>query len=236
MFVDFHSHILPGIDDGARDIDESVEILDKMADDQVDIVVASSHFYPHEMSVEKFLERRNNAFERLKPYLKPHHPEILLGAEVLFSSSIVDSKYLEELCIQGTDYLMLEMPYVRLTQSIIDSVEELVDSARVRVMIAHIERYLSFTSYSELENLMSLDVIGQLNSKSFDDRKKRKNCLKLIKQGYAHVMGTDFHRIDRGDLPLSFGYDVMTKKLSDEAVDRFLNNSYNVIKNRDLED
>lgn len=236
MFIDFHSHILPEIDDGSRSIEESVKILDKMAEDSVDIVVATPHFYCHEISAEKFLDRRNRTYERLKPYLKPEHPRILLGAEVLYSSSLIENKLLPLLCIQGTDFLLLEMPYVKLTNSIIEGVEELADNPKIKLMIAHIERYLNFTSYSELEKLMSLDVIGQLNSKSFEDRKKRKNCIKLIKQNFAHVIGTDFHRIDRGDLPLSYGYDVVAKKLSDEAADRMLDNSVKVLKNAEIDD
>lgn len=236
MFIDFHSHILPGIDDGSRTIEESLGILDKMAEDQVDVVIATPHFYPDEISAGNFLKRRNEAFERLKPHLKPNHPEILLGAEVLLSSSLADNKYLSDLCIQGTEYLLLEMPYVRLTKSIIESVEEIVDCSNVKVMIAHVERYLKFTSYDDIEELMSLEVIGQLNSKSFEDRKKRKICLKLLKDNYAHVIGTDFHRIDRGDKPLSFGYDVVAKKMSDETVDRLLDNAMKVIKNKDIEE
>lgn len=236
MFIDFHSHILPGIDDGSRTIEESIAILDKMAEDQVDIVIATPHFYPHEVSAEKFLQKRNEAYERLKPYLKPHHPEILLGAEVLFSSSLSDNKYLSDLCIQGTEFLLLEMPYVRLTKSIIEGVEELADTPHLKLIIAHVERYLSFTSFDDVEKLMSLDVIGQLNSKSFDDRKKRKYSIKLIKQNMAHVIGTDYHRIDRGDMPLSFGYDVVAKKMGDEAVDRLLDNGYKLIKNKDIDE
>lgn len=236
MFIDFHSHVLPGIDDGSRTIDESIAILDKMADDQVDIVVATPHFYPHEISAEKFLKNRNDAYEKLKPHLKSRHPQILLGAEVLFSSSLSDNKYLSDLCIQGTEYLLLEMPYVRLTKSIIEGVEELADSSDIKIVIAHVERYLSFTSFDDVEKLMSLDVIGQLNSKSFDDRKKRKYSIKLIKQNMAHVIGTDYHRIDRGDMPLSFGYDVVAKKMGDEAVDRLLDNGYKLIKNKDIDE
>lgn len=236
MFVDFHSHILPQIDDGSRSIEESVQILELMAEDAVDVVVATPHFYFHEMSVSHFIERRNRAYEKLVPYLKPTYPKILLGAEALYSSALVDSPDLEKLCIQGTDYLLLEMPYIKLTRSIIDGVEELADSGRVSVMVAHIERYLNYTDYSDLEKLMSLDVIGQLNSRSFENRKTKKNCFRLFKQGFAHVMGTDFHRIDRGDLPLSFGYECIAKKFSDSAADRLMNNSSLVLDNRDMDE
>lgn len=236
MFIDFHSHILPEIDDGARSVEESVAILDKMAEDEVDIVVATPHFYPHRMSAEKFLEKRNKAYEKLKPYLKENHPQVLLGAEVLLSSNLLDSDCLEQLCIQGTKYLLLEMPYVKLTDSMIDSVEELADSGRVKVMVAHIERYLKFTDYSDLEKLMSLEVMGQLNAKSFEDRKSRKLCYKLLKQNLAHVISTDYHRIDRGDMLLSYGFDMVSKKMPDEVLDRLLDNAYKVIKNKPIDD
>lgn len=236
MFIDFHSHILPEIDDGARSVEESVAILDKMAEDEVDIVVATPHFYPHRISSEKFLSQRDKAFEKLKPYLKENHPQILLGAEVLLSSNLLEDENLKDLCIQGTEYLLLEMPYVKLTSSMIDCVEELADSGCVKLMIAHIERYLKFTDYSDLEKLMSLEVIGQLNAKSFEDRKSRKNCYKLLKQNIAHIIGTDYHRIDRGDMPLSYGFEMISKKMPDEIVDKLLDNAYKVIKNKPVDD
>ncbi len=236
MFIDFHSHILPEIDDGSRSIEESIAILDKMTEDDVDIVVATPHFYPHRMSAQHFLEQRNKAYETLKPFLTEKHPQILLGAEVLLSSNLLRDNLLEQLCIQGTKYLLLEMPYVKLTNSMIDCVEELSDSGRVKVMVAHIERYLKFTDYSDLEKLMSLEVIGQLNAKSFEDRKTRKNCYKLLKQNLAHVISTDYHRIDRGDMPLSYGFDMVAKKMPDEVVDRLLDNAYKIIKNKPIDD
>ena len=78
---------------------------------------------------------------------------------------------------------------------------------------------------------MSLDVLGQLNAKSFEKRKTRKNCLKLINDGYVHVLGTDFHSIDRGDLPVSYAYKTIAKKLSSEVADQIMHNSKLVINN-----
>ena len=89
MLVDFHSHILPAIDDGAKNIEESIKILDMMSETGVDVVYCTPHFYPHEMSVEKFLERRRQAYGKLVPYLKPHHPKLKMGAEVLMSRSLL---------------------------------------------------------------------------------------------------------------------------------------------------
>ncbi|MBR1723547.1 MAG: histidinol-phosphatase, partial [Ruminococcus sp.] len=116
MKIDFHSHILPGIDDGSKNIEESVALLDIMAADGVDIVVATPHFYCTHRSIHSFLERRNNAYKKLKPYLKPEHPRILLGGEVLYDDILIGKDDLSRLTIQGTNFMLLEMPYTKLTE------------------------------------------------------------------------------------------------------------------------
>lgn len=211
MKIDFHSHILPNIDDGSRSIEESVAILDLMAEDGVDVVAATPHFYCSETSMEEFLSRRYDAFERLKPFLKPQHPKIILGAEVLYDDVLTGGIDLSPLYLQGTDYILLEMPYTQLTDDIIGGVERIIEGD-AKVLVAHIERYLNFTSYQELERLMRLDVLGQINARSLMSFTSKRRCFKLIKDGYVHVMGTDFHRTDSGHVVLGEGERVIEKK------------------------
>lgn len=217
LYIDFHSHFLPAIDDGSRNIDESVQILDILAENGTSQIVATPHFYCNEQSIDKFISRRNNAFETLKPYLKPEHPHISLGAEVLFDQALVGYEGLSKLCIQGTNYLLLEMPYTQLTDRIINGVAEIVDSGDVKVVIAHIERYLNFTSYKELSRLMRLEVLGQINAKSLTKFSSKRSCMKLIGDGFVHVLGSDYHRIGRGDEPVQTGFDIICKKYDDFA-------------------
>lgn len=82
MIVDFHSHILPGIDDGAKDISMAREML--LAEEQsgVEAIVATPHFYLSEESVESFLEKRENAFNLIKPEADRLGIEIFKGASV----------------------------------------------------------------------------------------------------------------------------------------------------------
>ncbi len=236
MKIDFHSHILPGIDDGSRDIEESVELLDYMADDHVDIVAATPHYYCGECSVDHFIERRNDAYERLKPHLKPHHPKIILGAEVLYNHVLVGNEQLSKLCLQGTDFVMLEMPYRQLTEDIIDDVEKIYTRLDVKLLIAHIERYLHFTSYKELAQLMGLNVLGQINAKSLMKFSTRRNCLKLIKDGYVHVMGTDYHRRDSGHALIGEGYEILAGKCGKDLIRYIEENGRDILENRDVED
>ncbi len=236
MKIDFHSHILPGIDDGSKDIDESVQLLDIMAADGVDIVVATPHFYCTRRSIHRFLERRNKAYESLKPHLKPEHPKILLGAEVLYDDILIGKDALSRLTIEGTNFMLLEMPYTRLTEKHLEGVEKIVEELDVKVLVAHIERYLNFTSYKSLTDILDLEVLGQINAESLMHWKSRSNCFKLIKNGYVQVMGTDMHRVSRGDATLGQGIEVVEKKFGGQTVSDFERNGKMILSDRSFEE
>lgn len=218
MKIDFHSHILPGIDDGSKNIEESLQLLDMMAADGVEVVAATPHFYCTKSSIHSFLERRNKAYESLKPHLKPEHPKILLGAEVLYDDILIGKDALSRLTIQDTNFMLLEMPYKKLTERHAEGVEKIVEELDVKVLVAHIERYLNFTSYSSLTDILDLDVLGQINAESLMHFRSRLNCFKLIKNGYVQVMGTDMHRVSRGDASLGQGIEVVEKKFGREVI------------------
>lgn len=234
MKTDFHSHILPGIDDGSRNIEESVALLDMMAEDGVETVCATPHFYSHKISIDGFINRRNEAFEKLKPHLKPEHPKILLGAEVLYNHSLIQCDELSRLCLEGTDYLLWEMPYTQITKGIVTDTEELAGSTQIKLMIAHIERYLHFTSYDELASLMSLDVIGQINCKSLTKFSSRRQVKKLISDGYVHLLGTDYHRTDSGHELLGVAEKFLTKMYGEKIVSAVYRNSRLILENKPI--
>ncbi len=236
MKIDFHSHILPNLDDGSRSVEESVAILDKMAEDGVDIVSATPHFYSSQTSIDEFIKKRGEAYKLLEPSLKPNHPKIILGAEVLYSHFLTNTEELNRLCLEGTDYLLLEMPYRRLTDDIIEDVDRIISGGEVKLLIAHIERYLNYTSYRELENLMKLDVLGQINACSLSAFTARRDCLKLAKNGFVHVLGTDFHRIDSGHKVLGEGEKFLSKKLGEGFIEEIRSNGEKILQNVDIDD
>ena len=235
MIIDFHSHILPGIDDGSRDIDESIALLDKLAESGTEIVVATPHFYIEEQSVSRFIERRNAAYEKLKPHLKPNHPKIVLGAEVLFSPLLVGNESLYDLKIQGTDFLLLEMPYTPLDNELINNVEKIADFMDLKLIIAHLERYLHFTSFRSLTKLMDLDVLGQMNVKSLSRFSSRGSCFKLIKMGYVHALGTDIHRIDKPVPLVKEAFRIIDKKFGEGYTESIMQSEQDILNDKDLD-
>lgn len=109
--IDFHSHILPGMDDGSQTVEESLTLLEMLRAQGVDTVAATPHFYARENSPEVFLRRRREAWERLNARLTPGGPQVLLGAEVRYYRGISRLEELHRLCLSGTHVLLLEMPF-----------------------------------------------------------------------------------------------------------------------------
>ena len=64
--IDFHSHILPNIDDGSKDINMSVEMLKRSKQQGIDVIVATPHFYADSNTIEHFLNKRARALEQLE--------------------------------------------------------------------------------------------------------------------------------------------------------------------------
>ncbi|MGN0601814.1 MAG: CpsB/CapC family capsule biosynthesis tyrosine phosphatase [Oscillospiraceae bacterium] len=236
MIIDFHSHILPGIDDGAKNIEESVALLDKLAENNTDIVVATPHFYCQEQSVSQFIENRNAAYEKLKPYIKPEHPKILLGAEVLYNPVLISNDILYDLKIQGTNYMLLEMPYTKIDSVIIENVAKIADFMDIKLIIAHIERYLHFTSFKSLTQLMNLDVLGQINVKSLTDKiSTRRACFKLIKMGYVQALGTDIHRMSRPVPFIKDAFPILDKKFGSSFTEKLMKNELDILNDADID-
>ena len=82
MIVDFHSHILPAIDDGSRNIHESVEMLRVRAQQGVSCLIATPHFYPHRIGLTEFLNNRERAYNEISSCKLEGIPFIKCGAEV----------------------------------------------------------------------------------------------------------------------------------------------------------
>ena len=122
--TDLHCHILPGMDDGAKDTAVSLELLRREYEDGVRNIAFTSHFNSERTTVEAFTVKRQTAFEQLTAALEgqPMQFDFKLGAEVFFSPGLCELDT-RALCMGDTAYLLLEFPtthkphFIRSTQS-----------------------------------------------------------------------------------------------------------------------
>lgn len=218
--IDFHSHILPGIDDGSKDPNMSRQMVEALREQGVDTVAATSHFYATQRSVRHYLERREEACEQLKRVLPENAPQILLGAEVLYFPGISHMEELEELCLEGTDLLLLEMPFTAWTDYMAREVTELARSGRVRLLMAHIERYFFEQSRSVWDTFLENGIHMQSNADFFLSFRTRRRALRLLDTGYIHVLGTDCHNLTSRAPHMAEARSYIAKRLGQEALDR----------------
>ena len=193
--IDFHSHILPGIDDGSPDVEESLKLVEELKKQRVKTVVASSHYYITERSLHRFLEKRAKAYEQLKERLPQDSPEILLGAEVLYFRGISRMESLRSLCVEGTNLLLLEMPFGSWSDYMVREVTDLAHTGTVTIMLAHIERYLTRQNAYVWDQFLADGIVMQSNADFFLPFLSRRKALRMLEDGRIHVLGSDCHNM-----------------------------------------
>ena len=193
--IDFHSHILPGIDDGSASVEESLQLLRMLADQGVETVVATPHFYPDRTSASDFLRRRDAAYQKLCECDLSGLPKIILGAEVKYYDSIRRMEELEQLCAGESRVLLLEMPFERWSEMTLKEVATLSRSGRVTVVLAHIDRYLAFQSKQVWGRLFDSGILTQVNASFFTGRFTKRKALNMLASGMINVIGSDCHNL-----------------------------------------
>lgn len=228
--IDWHSHVLPKMDDGSRSIEESVAMLDSLAAQGVSIVIATPHFGADEESVEAFLQRRAQAYEALTRHMTPEHPQVLCGAEVKYYPGIAKMKELGQLAVQGTNVLLLEMPMARWTEYAIKELVELAGTRGLTIVMAHIERYLPLQSRGTVEWLCANGLLMQVNATFFERVRTKRRALRLMNAGMIHMIGSDCHNLTSRPPRLHIAYDLMKKRFGDEFVNQMIEFGHSVLK------
>lgn len=236
MMIDFHTHILPEMDDGSRSIDESIEMLRLSNKMGIDTMISTSHFYPDAETVDDYLKRRNEKYEMLKQATKgiSDVPSIVIGAEVAFYSGMSREKEISKLCISDTNYMLIEMPFSEWSSLTIKEIKSLISNRGIIPIIAHIERYLPYQRRSgKLEELLDLGVIIQTNGESVIETKQRRHILKMIEKNKVHLLGSDCHNMSERPPNLDLALDIISKKVGNTALKRIDSNG-RIILNSDI--
>ena len=230
--IDWHSHILPQMDDGSKSIEESVTLLSMLSAQGADTVIATPHFYANDESVERFLERRVECYDRLRSVLPDGKPEILLGAEVSYYFGISRLEELSMLCVEGTNLLLLEMPFTSWSDSVIRDIIEIATQRSVTVILAHIERYIDMQSGSTFDELRAHGVIMQVNASFFRRRATRRKALRLLKKRQIALVGSDTHNIKSRPPALDEAYDIIERKFGNAFVNEINEYGYFLLDNK----
>lgn len=226
-YTDLHSHVLPGIDDGARNEGVSLELLRAEYAAGVRRVALTPHFNFERQDLGAFLQSRHGAAVRLaQKFAEARLPmRLKLGAEVYFSPQLLDCD-VKRLCLQGTPYLLVEFPPTYYPEWA-DDVFYRLGLEGIRPLVAHVERY----PYILEEPNLLLDLIEagayiQVNATSLVLHKHAKNLiLRLVRHGLVHVVASDTHSMNRRPPMLGDAMALVRKKCGEEAAARLEQNA-----------
>ena len=211
--VDFHSHILPNVDDGSTSLEMSLSMLETEGSHGIKTVVATPHFYPMTDTPERFLERRQSAAETLlrAAESRPDLPKVVLGAEVAYFRGMSDSEALWKLRIADTNYILVEPPLAPWDRQVFKDLRDLLTKQNLFPIVAHVDRYMMpFWWKKMMKQLAELPVLLQVNS-SFFQGKWAKTALRLLDEERIHLLGSDCHNLSTRPPNLGALQSILTK-------------------------
>lgn len=216
--IDFHCHIIPGFDDGSKDVTESLEMLKMMKKQGVDIVCATSHYYPTKESPAHFLKRREAAFDKLRKELTDDLPIIKLGAEVQYFEGMSNADNLADFKIESTNLLLIEMPFQKWSSRMIEEIVEINSRKNYQVVLAHIERYFKFNSLDVFSYLSGCGIMLQSNASYFESFFDKNKALKLVGSGLINMIGSDSHNTTDRPVNIEAGFKAIEKKFGKKMI------------------
>lgn len=232
--IDFHTHILPGIDDGSKTVEQSIAMLKLEAKQGISKVVATPHFYAQQDNPEQFLKKRAEAEKRLRAEMARHNglPELEIGAEVYYYNGISDSDALSELTIGQKRYILIEMPMAPWPERIFKELENIWIKQNLVPIVAHIDRYIApFRTYGIPKRLEALPVLVQANAEFFLEKATRWMAFWMLKQGRIHLLGSDCHGLESRKPNLGEAVDVIRRQFGSGIIDYFAENENSVFAN-----
>ena len=232
--LDFHSHLIPGVDDGSKDTAMSIAMLDMWKEQGFSHVCATPHFYADMASPTGFIERRNEAYNSLMTALNStpggasSYPSILLGAEVYYFRGMSTCEDIAKLCLQNTKLILVEMPFSKWSDYMIREVAELSSMGLIPVA-AHIERYMSIQGTKKIDELLDTGVLVQCNAEFFLSAMTRRKALRMVSSHIIDFLGSDAHN-PAGRAPnLGEAINLITKKLGPDSLAHIEKNNSLVI-------
>lgn len=199
--IDTHIHILPNLDDGAKNLQMAVDMADIAQKCEFEKIIATPHY------IEKSLEIGYNIIEskvyELNKILNKdgNHIEVFCGNEIYYTSNIL--KLLDEKKVHTlnyTRYFLVELPIVGEPLDFVEVLKQCLDKGYIPV-IAHPERYEWFDkAYNNFLKLKEMGVKFQVNYGSFlghYGRCPKKNVIKLLKNNMVDLISTDAHEVGK---------------------------------------
>ncbi|HEY7150684.1 MAG TPA: CpsB/CapC family capsule biosynthesis tyrosine phosphatase [Solirubrobacterales bacterium] len=195
--IDLHCHILPGIDDGATDLDDAAAMASQAEGDGIQSICATPHIrHDHRVPIDELEERVAAVNEELEQ--RRIGVTVLAGGEVAETRlPELDAGDLRAVALGGGNWILLEPAPGPLSDSLDGAVREL-SAAGFGALIAHPERHLDARAHLRLARLVQRGALVQATAAFFEHPEAAPAMLDLARHGLVHVLGSDSHSAAHG--------------------------------------
>jgi len=233
--IDFHTHILPEMDDGSTSLEMSMQMISSSIRQGVCCIVLTPHFYATRDNPKHFLKKRDARVDLLKQNCPYGVPLLISGAEVQYFEGITAMRELPQMRIEKSNSLMIEMPMCKWTNRMISDISELNSRREYQVILAHVERYLSYKNLPALRQLANSGVIMQVSSGAFTGFGSYGKMMRLLDEGLVHILGSDCHNITSRPPNLADAYDIIEKKRGKAITKKIVSESIRLLSDQQKE-
>jgi len=224
--IDLHNHSLPGVDDGAKTMEEAIENIKFLKQNGITDIVLTSH-YVLNSDYTVPVSGRKEIFLELEKKVAKYGVHLYFGNEVYASDSETILKLLKEgeiITINNSRYLLIEFPLHQKIHQLDKLICDLNDKGIVPI-IAHPERYYYFQqNHDRIIDLLEYDCLLQCNLSSIIGHygKSAKKLMKwLLKNDMVSFIATDFHHINKTDT-ITKSIKKLSRYLDSEDYDRII--------------
>lgn len=239
--IDIHSHLLFGVDDGSRTLEESVHVIKKLSEVGYTDIILTPH-YINDSTYVSTREENLDVLKRLKVGLIRNNVNVnlYLGNEIYIDSEIANllkNNIISSL--NDTKYLLIELPMSGENEIYYDVFLDLINMG-YKVILAHPERYISFQKdFNKIYELKELGVLLQSNVGSVlgdYGRGAKKTIKRLLKENLITFMGTDIHHNKEEYAFVLKAKKKMGKYLTQKQINNIFENNAKVLLNDKIED
>ena len=235
--IDIHSHLIYGVDDGSKTIEDSVEILESLYNNGITDIILTPHYIAETNYVSPKIDNIKKMGELKKRLKEKNIPlKLYLGNEIYIDNNILDYIYKKEMSsLNNTEYLLIELPMSGIYPDYVEIFENLIKLG-CKVILAHPERYKTFQKDFNL--ILELNEIGVLFQCNIDSiigaygKEARKTMKLLLKNKLVSFVGTDIHHKKDNYNYIEKSIDKFKKYLSKDEIEDILNKNPKMIINK----
>jgi tyrosine-protein phosphatase YwqE len=199
-FVDIHSHLLPGIDDGVKSIEESVNLIKQFREIGIKNIITTPHilgsFWPN---TPEIINNKLNFVRKELVKQKIKDVKLNAAAEYLRDEKFMTLLYEKKLLTLRDNYILIELSYVNPPENIFEIIFE-IQANGYKPILAHPERYLfyhyKFNNYKKLIDAGCKFQLNLLSLTNYYGSEVNKTAKQLLKNNLIDFLGTDTHNFN----------------------------------------